>query len=236
MRTMLQRSAFPHDLDPYMSKSAALAVPNRGKVSISLEGDNSAAARVDPNAFTIAYSGTSSITSITFDGTNGNPGGGNVSESSTPGLVFDTRATVGQPFVFGPGSVGLTAADVIATTLNQAPAPAVAGEFFQLKLDFTPGAFTGGKALRFGIGRAFFRSSFFPPTGDSRAANSGDLAGAVIRLPEGSLASGGVTFSGTLADGSTFSGTLTNRIGAGWSALDGFGFINAQSAVNQPLP
>jgi len=236
MRTILQRSAFPHDLDPYMSKSAALAVPNRGKVSISLEGDNSAAARVDPNAFTIAYSGTSSITSITFDGTNGNPGGGNVSESSTPGLVFDTRATVGQPFVVGSGSVGLTAGDVVATTLNQAPAPAAAGEFFQLKLDFTPGAFTGGKALRFGIGRAFFRSSFFPPTGDSRAANSGDLAGAVIRLPEGALASGGVTFSGTLADGSTFSGTLTNRIGTGWSALDGYGFINAQSAVNQPLP
>jgi len=236
MKTILQRSAFPHDLDPYMSKSAALAVPNRGKVSISLEGDNSALARVDPNAFTIAYSGTSSITSITFDGTNGNPGGGNVTESSTPGLVFDTRATVGQPFVVGSGSVGLTPGDVVATTLNQAPAPAVAGEFFQLKLDFTPGAFTGGKVLRFGIGRAYFRSPFAPPAGDSRAGNSGDLAGAVIRLPEGSLASGGVTFSGTLADGSTFSGALTNRIGTGWSALDGFGFINAQSAVNQPLP
>jgi hypothetical protein len=236
MRTILQRSTFPHDLDPYLSRAAALASPNRGKVTISLEGDNSAAARTDPNAFTIAYSGTSSITSITFDGTNGNPGGGNVLVDPTPGLLFDTRASAGQPFVVGPGSVGLTAANVVATPQNQAPAPALAGQFFQLKLDFAPGAFTGGKALRFGVGRAFFRSAFAPPTGDSRAANSGDLGGAVVRLPEGTLASGGVTFTGTLADGSTFSGTLVNRIGAGWSPLDGFGFVNAQSAVNQPLP
>ena len=47
---------------------------------------------------------------------------------------------------------------------------------------------------------------------------------------------GGLAFNGTLADGSTFSGTVANRIGVGYSFLDGFGFINAQSAVNQPLP
>ncbi len=47
---------------------------------------------------------------------------------------------------------------------------------------------------------------------------------------------GGITFTGTLADGSTFSGTVANPIGAGYSFLDGFGFINAQSAVAQPIP
>jgi hypothetical protein len=35
---------------------------------------------------------------------------------------------------------------------------------------------------------------------------------------------------------SAFSGMMTNRIGAGYSFLDGFGFINAQAAVNQPIP
>ena len=235
MKTILQRSAFTHDLDPYSSRAQSVALPNRGKLTITLEGDNSATARTDPNAFTISYSGTSSITSITFDASNGNPGGGNVSVFSTPGLVFDTRAA-GQPFVFGPGSVGLVAANVTATPLNQAPAPAVAGQFFGLKLDFNPGSFTGGKALRFGVGRATFRSAFVPPAGDARAANSGDLAGSVTRLPEGAVAAGGITFTGTLADGSTFSGTLTNRLGSGWSFLDGFGFINAQTAVSQPLP
>jgi len=234
MRTILQRSAFPHDLDPYSAKGQAVAT-NRGKITITLDGDNSAIARTDPNAFSITYSGPSSIASITFDATNANPGGGNVSVGSTPGLVFDTRSA-GQPFVVGSGSVGLSSANVTATPLNQAPSPSVTGQFFGLKLDFTSGSFTGGKTLRFGVGRATYRSAFAPPTGDSRAANSADLAGSVVRQPEGTLAAGGITFTGTLADGSTFSGTLTNRIGAGWTFLDGWGFINAVNAVNQPLP
>ena len=57
-----------------------------------------------------------------------------------------------------------------------------------------------------------------------------------VRIPAGTTAVGGIRFTGTLADGSIFSGVLANRIGSGYSFLDGFGFINAQSAVNQPLP
>jgi hypothetical protein len=235
MRTVLQRSAFPHDLDPYRAGVTAVATPNRGKVTITLEGDNSATGRIDPNAFAVSYVGPSSISSITFDATAANPDGGNVSVASTPGLVFDTR-TAGQPFVVGSGSVGLTAGHVTATALNQSPAPSVTGQFQTLKLDFTAGAFTGGKVLRFGVGRATFRSAFAPPTGDSRAANAADLAGGNVKIPSGAAAPGGISFTGTLADGSTFSGVLANRIGAGYSGLDGFGFINAQSAVSQPLP
>ena len=237
MRTMLQNSAFIHDLDPYSAAGQAIASPNRGKVTVMVQGDNSAQARSDANGMTISYSGPSSISSITFNAAGANPGGGNVLVPSTPGLVFDTRnAPTGQPFVVGAGSVGLTSANVTATNLTPAPPPSVAGQFFGLKLDFTPGSFTGGKALRFGIGRSFFRSAFVPPTGDSRAAQSGDLAGSDVLIPSGALAAGGITFIGTLADGSTFSGTAANRIGAGYSFLDGFGFINAQSAVSQPLP
>jgi hypothetical protein len=29
-------------------------------------------------------------------------------------------------------------------------------------------------------------------------------------------------------------GTLRNRVGAGWTAVDGFGYINAQAAVGRP--
>lgn len=233
MRTMLQRSAFAHDLDPYSSTAQAITT-NRGKVTVTLAGDNSAAARTDRNAFTVSYTGTSSITSITFNGVNGNPGGGNVSVYSTPGLVFDTR-TAGQPFVVSSSST-IAASNVTATNLNQAPSPSVTGQFYGLKLDFASSTFTGGQTLRFGVGRAVQRSANSPPTGATVAANSGDLAGSVTRLPEGTLAAGGITFTGTLADGSTFSGTLANRIGAGWTFLDGWGFINAQSAVAQPLP
>jgi hypothetical protein len=166
---------------------------------------------------------------------NGNPGGGNVSVPSTPGLVFDVRSA-GLPFTFGPNSVGLIASNVTATFSNQAPAPAVTNMFYNMTLNFQPGTFTSGRALRFGVGRSTFRSAFAPPTGDSRASNSGDVAGQNVLIPEGTLAAGGITYTGTLADGSTFSGTLTNRFGAGYSGLDGFGFINAQTAVSSPLP
>ena len=67
-------------------------------------------------------------------------------------------------------------------------------------------------------------------------AQSADLAGSNVKIPAGTSAPGGISFTGTLADGSTFSGVMANRIGAGYSFLDGFGFINAQSAVSQPLP
>jgi hypothetical protein len=236
MKTMLQRSAYPHDLDPYSARGQAVAT-NGGKVTVVMQGDNSLTSQLDANGTTISYSGPSSITSITFDGTNANPGGGNVGNPNTPGLVFDTRApTNGQPFVFGSASVGLTAADVTATYLNAAPSPSVSGMFFGAKLSFTPGRFTGGKSLRFGLDRDEFRSAFLPPNGDSRNGSSADLAGANYKLSTATLANGGITFTGTMADGSTFSGVMANRIGAGYSYLDGFGFINAPSAVSQPLP
>jgi len=238
MRTMLQNSAFAHDLDPYRATGTAVASPNRGKVTITLDGDNSTTARTDPNAFAISYAGTSYITSISFNASNGNPGGGSVVNPSTPGLVFDVRpvASGGQPFVFGSGSVGLGAGDVTASFSNQAPSPAVANMFFNMNLSFANGAFTGGKTLRFGVSRDTFRSAFAPATGDSRSANSGDLTGSIVRLPAGTVAAGGITYSGTLADGSTFSGTLSNRIGAGYTFLDGFGFIDASKAVTMQIP
>ncbi len=55
-------------------------------------------------------------------------------------------------------------------------------------------------------------------------------------IPEGTIISDGMRFSGTLADGSTFDGVIRNRIGAGFSQLDGFGFVNAEAAVYAPVP
>ena len=57
-----------------------------------------------------------------------------------------------------------------------------------------------------------------------------------MRLPAGTTAVGGMTFTGTLADGIDVQRTVANQIGAGYTFLDGFGFINAQSAVAQPIP
>jgi hypothetical protein len=44
-----------------------------------------------------------------------------------------------------------------------------------------------------------------------------------------------MTFSGTTSGGGTFSGAIRNTIGDGYSKTDGFGFINAQAAVQAPI-
>ena len=54
-------------------------------------------------------------------------------------------------------------------------------------------------------------------------------------IPEGTVINSGMSFSGTLSDATTFSGVIRNRIGAGFSVLDGYGFINAEAAVSLPL-
>jgi hypothetical protein len=71
---------------------------------------------------------------------------------------------------------------------------------------------------------------------------SADILGSGVLIPEdptGNDVRPGMTFSGTVVDGGktyTFSGRLTNRIGRGYSPLDGFGFINAEAAVAAPVP
>ena len=44
-----------------------------------------------------------------------------------------------------------------------------------------------------------------------------------------------MSFNGTTSGGGTFSGTIKNRIGAGYSPVDGYGLINAQTAVGLPI-
>jgi hypothetical protein len=43
-----------------------------------------------------------------------------------------------------------------------------------------------------------------------------------------------MTFSGMTSEGA-FNGVFRNKIGRGYSVLDGYGFINAEAAVNEPL-
>src|SRR4029077_18413708 len=56
MRTMLQNSAFPHDLDPYFAGGFAL-LGAHGSVKISVQGDNSTSAKTDANGMSVSYVG-----------------------------------------------------------------------------------------------------------------------------------------------------------------------------------
>ena len=72
--------------------------------------------------------------------------------------------------------------------------------------------------------------------------NSADILGDGVLIPEYGdtpIIKPGMTFSGVITSGGTdylFNGRLTNKIGHGYSKLDGFGFVNAEAAVSATLP
>ncbi len=156
MRTMLQNTAFPHDLDPYRASGVARAT-NGGKVTVTVRSDTTAVqnrGRNDPDSFSISYVGPSAITSFKFNpsglasegggvtsGQNGVDASNNYFSTVTPGLYF-TTATAGGAFAFTPGaSTGLLASDATAALSNPAPAPATvtASQGFTLTLYFRRG-------------------------------------------------------------------------------------------------
>ena len=159
-----------------------------------------------------------------------------------PGIVFEPLST---PFTLGTSVGGLTAADVIATFSNQAPLPSTAGQWWTMSLAFPNANFTGGKALRFTVGRGPQHNSSItgtavPGTGQNGGATStsfvmADLFGGGVLIPDGTVTTAGMAFSGTTTLGATFSGTIQNRLTNGYSVTDGFGFINAEAAVNAPV-
>jgi len=206
---------------------------SKGSIKIQVQGDNSTQSRTDANALSISYVGPSSVSSIALDVTNANPNGGSVVNPSTPDLGFDTRpAATGQSFVVGSQSVGLTSVNVMGAMLNQVPA--VAGKFFTMRLDFTPSSFTTNKTLRFGVARNTFRSHSARRPEIPAQPSPATSCGSNVRIPAGTTAVGGMTSSGMLADDTPFSGTFMYRTASGQVIPSGF--INAQSAVAQPIP
>lgn len=239
MRGVLQRSAFIHDLDPYSVRARAQSGNSRVLLRMMSDG-SSLIGTMNPNAFELKFVGPGNLTQFILnpeatDATAGNttePIDATVGFTSRPGLVFDNRApTLGFPFTLGTLK-GVTAGDVTGTLSNQAPLPALVGNhFYTLTIDITPGALTGGEGFNFGLDRD--EADAFGPNG-TVGGNSADLLGANVLIPEGTIAPGGMTFSGTTSNG-PFSGVFRNRIGSGYSVLDGYGFINAEAAVNEPL-
>ncbi|MEY2482497.1 MAG: hypothetical protein QOK24_1025 [Verrucomicrobiota bacterium] len=266
VKTIFQTTAFPHDLDPY-SVNGTAQTTNGGSISINVTSDNSrnmGTGQNDPNSWSVTYTGPGQLMSLSFNPqgtpqTGGNPTGGNFNgftpadflDSSkyryTPGMVFTST------FAFGNKSVGLAAADVVATRSNPAPFPSNPNasnptqHTWTLNLGFPNNNFTTGKVLRFNNGRSQWQDATVPQgmtvTALVRKGDySADILGDGVLIPEdpqGNDVRPGMTFSGTVtAGGQTFpfSGRLTNRIGRGYSALDGFGHINAEAAVTAPIP
>ncbi len=242
MKAILQSTTFKHDLDPHFASGSARTTG--GKIVLTFSGDNSFAAQEDTAGATVSYFGAGAVASLSINLQNANPKGGNYL-GRYPGLVFDrrpranTNPAVSGGFIFTLGTlIGLSPANITATypLASQAPSPSTVDHFYQLDLAFSEGTFTGGRSFSFGADRDEQRSAFSPPNGTTRDGGSADLLSDGVEIPSGLVRVGRATFSGTMADGSTFSGVIVNRIGRGYTPLDGFGFINVEDAVNAPVP
>ena len=241
MRDVLQRSTFPHSLTPYHAYGRAEA--GGRTVTIQATSDYSDVGVVNANQFSVKMSGHGSIFSLSINLSGADPTGGNIYRGY-PGEVFTgphaVFGTGGYPFTVSTTSKGISNSDVKVTYSGQAPAPSIASEYYQLNLTFAPGKMNENATLRFGIGHLEQHSSYYAsPTGtgggDSSGGGAADLLGQGILLPSGQLVGAGATFVGVFDDGTSFAGSFTNHIGAGWTPLDGYGFINAQEAVKAPL-
>jgi hypothetical protein len=220
MREILQDSAFRHDLDPFFSTGFALTWGNL--LAINAHADQNSISQFDPNVFTVTQIGSRALESLSINGVGGDP-------TQTPsGIVFDERATLGQPFVVGR-TVGLTPADVAGVFSLPADAPGLPGQWKQLDIKFLPGTFGSGDLVSFGVDRD--EADGAGPVTGAAGGNSADLLGGGVLIPSGQIVPGGARFSGTFSGGKTFSGEFFNLIGNGYSQLDGYGFINAEAAV-----
>jgi hypothetical protein len=224
MRKILQESAFRHDLDPFFSSGFALSLGNF--LTINAQADQNSISQFDPNVFTVTHFGRRSLRNLSINGS-----GGDVTQTPR-GIVFDERTTPapapGQPFVVGR-TVGLSESDITASFSLPADAPGLPGQWKQLDLNFRSASFGSGDLLSFGVDRDEADSAGPNP---AAGGNSADLLGGGVSIPSGQVVPGGASFFGTFDGGAPFRGEFFNLIGKGYSQLDGYGFINAEAAVN----
>ena len=266
VKAIFQSTAFPHDLDPYsVNGSAQTTNGGSVSINVTSDNSrNMGTGQNDPNSWSVSYTGPGQLTSLSFNPqgtpqTGGNPTGGNFNGSTpaefldsskyhyTPGMVFTSS------FSFGNKSVGLAPADVVASRSNPAPFPSnpspgnTTQHTWTLNLNFPNNNFTAGKVLRFNNGRSQWQDATVPQGLTTtvfvrKGDYSADILGDGVLIPEDPLGTNigpGMTFSGVVTDGGKtypFQGRLTNRIGRGYSALDGFGHINIEAAVTAPVP
>jgi hypothetical protein len=233
MRLRLQRSTFRHDLDPSHAagRSHGLRVVANG--GQGREIDVVPGPMNDPRFFTVRYTGRVPLRSVRLLGETASPTALGRGRKSA-GIVFDRRAfhgpapfrDVGFPFTVGGTSGGLRARAVSATFSAPAGAPSVKGQFRHLEVSFRNGL-RRGQAVRFGVDRDLAVSGF----GGSNEGNGADELGGAVLIPQGRKLTRGMVFTATRVDGSTFRGVIRNRLGRGFTPVDGYGVVNAQRAV-----
>ena len=246
MRSLLQESTFPHDLDPYHAEGADGGLTITADGTPGLERRESRPRQTTPGSmndrafFTVSYSGPGSIVRVTLNGSGANGTGLWIGSPLQRGLVFDPRPFSGLPVFDGPAlfdqgfpftvgatSPGISPGDVSATFSRASVGDANAEQFQQMTVAFAPDTLTAGRSVSFGVDR----DEAVTAAGDAEAGNSADQLGQGVPIPSGSVVGPGMSWTAVTSTGTTLQGVIGNAIGSGWTAVDGFGFVNAQAAV-----
>ncbi len=236
MRTRLQESTFKHDLDPMVSRGTAqgLTVLARGAQG-NENYSNVPQSMVDPKFFTLRYAGKVPVTSVTFYGETASPTArGKANPPLSDGIVFDPRPfdgetpfrTDGFPFTIGATYGGLAPQKVKASFSVPGGGESVKGQYRRMTLTFKSGL-RKGQTLQFGVDRDLAISGF----GGANEGNGADELGGAVFLPQNIAVPDGMDFSARLANGRTIRGTMVNRIGHGYTPVDGYGLVNAEEAA-----
>jgi subtilase family protein len=236
LRSRLQAATFDHDLDPMTAKGSA------GGITITAFGsggreliDTDPGSLNDPNFFRVTYSGNVALKALTLKGETASPTAlGTRNPPKSDGIVFDKRPYTGIPpygdqgfpFTIGAVSGGLAKSSVSPVYSVPGGGQSVTGQYRHLTLNFASGL-KSGQGLQFGIDRDLAVSGY----GGSNEGNAADELGGAVFMPQGNADPKGLTFVGELADGTRITGTLVNKLGHGWTPVDGYGVINAEKAV-----
>jgi hypothetical protein len=192
----------------------------------------------DTEFFTLKNSSGKTVRSVTLDGSTASPtASGAPGSSRSEGIVFDPRPydatkprrTVGFPFTVGDTSGGLKSSTVSASYAQ----PYGAGQYRQLKVTFSKGL-KKGQTLKFGIDRDLAVSfSGSTPGGPSlvNEGNGADELGGGVLLPSGEKDKSGLTLTVVRTSGRSTSGEMRNKLGSGFTVVDGYGLVDAEEAV-----
>ena len=189
----------------------------------------------DPHFFRVSYSGKVPLKSLTFFGETASPTAlGKRNPPKSDGIVFDKRPFAGLRRAATRASRSRSARSPVACRRARSPRRSRCrgrrvgpGQYRRLTLNFKSGL-KCGQGLQFGVDRDLAISGLRRVQRGQRCrrARWRDLPAAGHGRPRRAWCS-----SATLGNGKKISGVFTNRLGHGWTPVDGFGLINAEKAV-----
>jgi hypothetical protein len=226
VRTRLEHSTFGHDLDPFRSGGSSHGLKIQAVGSSSDERNTTPGSLADPDFFRVSYHGKTPIKSITFYGETASP-------TSLKGIVFDPRPTAdpgsfrdgGFPFTVGQAK-GVKASSIKASFSKRFSA-LPKGVFQHLTVKFGK-KLKKGSSFGFGIDRD---AALWAPGLPAIEGNNADELGGAFSIPSDKKLAQGMKFTAVLANGKVITGRFANKLGHGWTAVDGYGVINAERAV-----